>query len=83
MPQDTILIATFRTEEGALIDAFTLKPKEFKTGSRGFYALGKVEINGKRYQTQIQLVEIGSRPAGPENEPVETPKKGRRGPKSG
>jgi hypothetical protein len=35
--------------------------KEFKTGSRGFYGQGKIEIDGKRYQVQIQLVEIGSK----------------------
>jgi hypothetical protein len=35
----------------------------FKTGSRGFYAHKKLEIEGKRYQVQIQLVEIGSKKA--------------------
>jgi hypothetical protein len=40
---------------------FPLPPKNFKTGSRGFYANGKAEIEGKRYQVQIQLVEIGSK----------------------
>ena len=79
MPQDTILIATLRTEDGELVDVFTLKPKEFKTGSKGYYALGKMTVKGKRYQTQIQLVEIGSRP----EEPSETQKKARRGAKSG
>jgi hypothetical protein len=39
----------------------TATPKEFKTGSRGFYGQGKIEIDGKRYQVQIQLVEIGSK----------------------
>lgn len=38
------------------------KPKVFKTGSRGYYGIGKVEIEGKRYQAQVQLVEIGSKP---------------------
>ena len=38
-----------------------LPEKKFSTGSVGYWASQKVEINGKRYQCQIQLVEIGSR----------------------
>ncbi len=38
-----------------------LNPKEFKTGSRGFFAQGKFEVDGKRYQVQVQAVEIGSK----------------------
>ena len=40
---------------------FLVAPKEFKTGSRGYFANGKTEFDGKRYQVQIQLVEIGSK----------------------
>ena len=36
--------------------------KVFKTGSKGFYGMGKIQIGEKRYQVQIQLVEIGSKP---------------------
>lgn len=36
--------------------------KVFKTGSRGFFGMGKVQIGEKRYQAQVQLVEIGSKP---------------------
>ena len=36
--------------------------KAFKTGSRGFYGMGKIQIDDKRYQVQVQLVEIGSKP---------------------
>jgi hypothetical protein len=36
--------------------------KAFKTGSKGFYGMGKIQIGEKRYQVQIQLVEIGSKP---------------------
>jgi hypothetical protein len=36
--------------------------KVFKTGSRGFYGMGKIAIGEKRYQVQVQLVEIGSKP---------------------
>jgi hypothetical protein len=36
--------------------------KVFKTGSRGFFGMGKIQIDDKRYQVQVQLVEIGSKP---------------------
>ena len=36
--------------------------KQFKTGSRGFYAGGKCEFNGKKYQVSCSVVEIGSKP---------------------
>jgi hypothetical protein len=36
--------------------------KVFKTGSKGFFGMGKIQIGEKRYQVQIQLVEIGSKP---------------------
>ncbi len=63
------IIAELRTDDGKVLGVFTLPPKDFKTGSRGFYANGKVELDGKRYQTQIQLVEIGSKKG------AETPEK--------
>ena len=64
-----VIIAELKTDDGKLLGVFTLPAKDFKTGSKGFYANGKVELDGKRYQTQIQLVEIGSKKAG------ETPEK--------
>jgi hypothetical protein len=64
-----VIIAELKTDDGKLLGVFTLPPKDFKTGSKGFYANGKVELDGKRYQTQIQLVEIGSKKGG------ETPEK--------
>jgi hypothetical protein len=39
-----------------------LPEKKFSTGSLGYFASQKVEINGKRYQCQFQLVQIGSKP---------------------
>ena len=57
----TSLLAEIKTTEGAEVALLTIPAKEFKTGSRGFYANEKVEIDGKRYQVQIQLVEIGSK----------------------
>ncbi len=56
-----VIIAEIKTDEGKLLGVMTLPAKDFKTGSKGYYANGKLEIDGKRYQTQIQLVEIGSK----------------------
>jgi hypothetical protein len=41
----------------------SLGDKVFSTGSRGYYASAKLEIHGKRYQANFQLVEIGSKQA--------------------
>ncbi len=57
------IIAEIKTDDGKVLGTMALPIKEFKTGSRGFYANTKIEIDGKRYQAQIQLVEIGSKPA--------------------
>jgi hypothetical protein len=57
------IIIELKTDDGKVAGTMTAPPKQFKTGSRGFYANGKLEIDGKRYQVQIQLVEIGSKPA--------------------
>lgn len=51
----------FKAEGGQSIGAVTASPKAFKTGSKGFYGQGKIEFEGKRYQVQVQLVEIGSK----------------------
>jgi hypothetical protein len=56
-----MVITTELKTDGKVICTLTATPKEFKTGSRGFYGQGKIEIDGKRYQVQIQLVEIGSK----------------------
>jgi hypothetical protein len=55
------VIAELKLNTGELITVISIPPKEFKTGSKGFYANAKTEIDGKRYQVQIQLVEIGSK----------------------
>ena len=41
---------------------FILNEKDFKTGSRGFHAQGKIQVGDKRYQCNILCVEIGSKP---------------------
>jgi hypothetical protein len=42
--------------------SFIIDKKDFKTGSKGFYGQGKMVAGGKKYQVQIQCVEIGSKP---------------------
>jgi hypothetical protein len=60
-----VILAEFKKDNES-IALVPVNPKEFKTGSRGFYANTKIEIDGKRYQLQIQMVEIGSKPKGEE-----------------
>jgi hypothetical protein len=55
------LIVEIKSPDDKSIGILTASPKDFRTGSRGFFANGKLEIEGKRYQVQIQLVEIGSK----------------------
>jgi hypothetical protein len=38
------------------------EPKDFRTGSRGFYGQGKIQgTDGRRFQVGINIVEIGSK----------------------
>jgi hypothetical protein len=55
------IVAEIKTDDGKVLGVMALPAKAFKTGSRGFYANGKLEFDGKRYQAQIQRVEIGSK----------------------
>ena len=48
-------------EAGQIIQVISLDPKNFKTGSSGFHGHGKVPFNGKKYQANLMLVEIGSK----------------------
>lgn len=57
-----IVIAELKNDSGQVLGQITAPPKQFKTGSRGYYGNSKLEIDGKRYQVSIQLVEIGSKP---------------------
>ena len=41
---------------------FFLSKKDFKTGSRGYHAQGKMMSDNKNYQINILVVEIGSKP---------------------
>jgi hypothetical protein len=55
------LTANIRTDEGESVGMIVAQPKDFASGSRGFHGQGKITIGEKRYQCQVQLVEIGSK----------------------
>jgi hypothetical protein len=57
----TFLVAEIKDTAGEQVCVLSLPEKEFKTGSKGFFAIGKASIGEKRYQVQVQLVEIGSK----------------------
>jgi hypothetical protein len=63
MSAPNFLIAELKSASNQLLSVLTVTAKEFKTGSRGYYANQKMEIDGKRYQVQVQIVEIGSKKA--------------------
>ena len=56
------MIITIKDDDGKTVGSLIANSKVFKTGSRGFFGVGKVELDGKRYQCQVQMVEIGSKP---------------------
>ena len=60
-----ILTAVVKSESGETLGVLVLQEREFKTRSKGLYGLGKITINGARYQASTMLVEIGSKGAAP------------------
>ncbi len=56
-----VLTVVFKDSTGKEVGSMLINAKQFKTGSRGLFGQGKLEIEGVRYQTQVQLVEIGSK----------------------
>lgn len=49
-------------EVAGAVEAIFAAPKQFSTGSRGFYGQGKVKTpDGRRFQVTINIVEIGSK----------------------
>lgn len=58
------VIAELKNSNGELLTVLSVTPKEFRTGSRGYYANQKIVIGERKYQVQIQLVEIGSKKSG-------------------
>ena len=59
------VIVELKSDQGASLGQVVAAAKQFKTGSRGYFGMSKLDIDGKRYQVQIQLVEIGSKAAAP------------------
>jgi len=53
--------ATIRDDLGQVLQVIQLDSKKFNTASRGYHGHGKVPVNGKRYQANFMLVEIGSK----------------------
>ena len=49
-------------ENGQVVGELSAPAKQFKTGSRGYFGMAKIQIGEKRYQVQVQVVEIGSKP---------------------
>ena len=60
------LTCEVRKVTGETVGVLVLQPKEFRTGSRGYFATGKIELDGVRYQCQVQAVAIGSKATGQE-----------------
>ncbi len=57
-----------KNEDGKSLAKLVANEKTFSSGSKGFFGQGKIEIDGKRYQAQVQLVEIGSKEQGKSGE---------------
>lgn len=57
-----VIDALLQDENGQVLGKIVAIEKTFRSGSKGYHGQDKLEINGKRYQVQVQLVEIGSRP---------------------
>ena len=57
------LIIEFRTETGEIWGQLRAEGREFKTGSLGFYANGKVKNpkNGMPYQVGTNVILVGSK----------------------
>ncbi len=47
--------------KGQMVYTGELKERKFRTGSRGYHLGDKVIINGKEYQVNFLLIEIGSK----------------------
>lgn len=61
MNTPNFIVTELKSESGQVLSVFSATPKTFKTGSRGYYARQVVDIGGKSYQVQVQLVEKGSK----------------------
>ena len=57
----------FKSSDSKLLGTLLAASRTFKTGSKGFYASGKVMIDSKMYQCSTNIVEIGSKPKETQN----------------
>ncbi len=57
------LMIEFKTSDGQVWGTIRADGKEFKTGSTGFYANGKIKnpINGLPYQIGANIILVGSK----------------------
>lgn len=63
VPDVLNMTAMFLLPTGETVGQIVASAKNFSTGSRGFFGIGKVVLaDGKKYQCQVQMVEIGSKP---------------------
>ena len=54
--------ARILSPQGEPLITLEMAARTFSTGSRGFRGQGKVDMDGKKYQLQVQAVEVGSKP---------------------
>lgn len=58
--------AKITIEVAGKVGTIFAEPKQFRTGSRGFYGQGKVRAeDGRRFQVSVSIVEIGSKGKAP------------------
>ncbi len=60
-----MLIAEIKDTKGNLLGTIPVMPKDFKTGSKGYFGMGKLPglKDDERLQVQVQAVIIGSKAA--------------------
>jgi hypothetical protein len=63
-----MLTAEIRDGKGNVLGTLALMPKDFKTGSKGYFGMAKMNGLGEneRLQVQVQAVIIGSKAAAEE-----------------
>jgi hypothetical protein len=60
--ETTMKAVIFADANGKPLDMLSAAPKTFKTGSIGYYAGGKIVLDGERYQVSVSVVKVGSKP---------------------
>lgn len=58
-----MVIVELRDASGNILGVLTAQETEFSTGSTGLRANGKVQIDGAKYQCNVNIIKIGSKPA--------------------